>query len=360
MADSQHPDTAGHATVDINAYGLVKDFAKKGLEKGGKAGRRLFSYLYAIFFSLGTFIRNYPIIRSGTAFLAYMTRASSNIEDPRAGILSQFAIANIASATLVSSNPTNLALAGAFNINLIVYIANMIVPAVVTAVTLFPGLLLTPLKITMHELSDAHKAKPAVNSNIPYSRGVLVEEEENLYGTEKSKSLPLEEIMNPFLDKRGAVFSGIVMAVTLGTVLTLNAASQSDHERPVFWVTLPVAFSVFVCDVVFGWLHRHETGEVSRKGWCQVIFPTATMMATHLPWALISFAFSMFILVQALVTKGWVQVFAYGWNHWVTWSGSIGAIGGMGFLSVILCNVSSSCSFMLYLEAFLSYPPYSY
>ena len=80
MAGLQHPDTAGHATVDINAYGLVKDFAKKVLEKGGKAGRRLFSYLYAIFFSLGTFIRNYPIIRSGTAFLAYMTRASSNIE----------------------------------------------------------------------------------------------------------------------------------------------------------------------------------------------------------------------------------------------------------------------------------------
>jgi Na+/H+ antiporter NhaD/arsenite permease-like protein len=60
----------------------------------------------------------------------------------------------------------------------------------------------------------------------------------------------------------------------------------------------------------------------------------------HLPFALVPFALSMFVLVQALVTKGWVQVFAYGWDHWVNLTGTVGSIGGMGFLSVILCNVS--------------------
>jgi hypothetical protein len=44
--------------------------------------------------------------------------------------------------------------------------------------------------------------------------------------------------------------------------------------------------------------------------------------------------------VQALVTKGWVPVFAHGWDRWVEKTGTVGAIGGMGFLSVILCNVS--------------------
>ena len=52
----------------------------------------------------------------------------------------------------------------------------------------------------------------------------------------------------------------------------------------------------------------------------------------------------MFVLVQALVTKGWVPVFAHGWDHWVNKTGTIGSIGGMGFLSVILCNVSSFTS----------------
>jgi len=67
-----------------------------------------------------------PIILSGTAFLAYMTRAASNILNPRAWIHAQFAIANISSAILVSSNPTNLVLAGAFDIKFVDYTANMV------------------------------------------------------------------------------------------------------------------------------------------------------------------------------------------------------------------------------------------
>lgn len=74
--------------------------------------------------------------------------------------------------------------------------------------------------------------------------------------------------------------------------------------------------------------------------WCQETLPTVTAVVAHLPFALIPFAFSMFVLVQALVSKGWVAVFAYGWDHWVTKTGTVGSIGGMGFLSVIMCNVS--------------------
>jgi Na+/H+ antiporter NhaD/arsenite permease-like protein len=61
---------------------------------------------------------------------------------------------------------------------------------------------------------------------------------------------------------------------------------------------------------------------------------------SHLPLKLVPFALAMFVLVQALVTKGWVPVFAYGWDHWVRKTGTVGAIGGMGFLSVVLSNVS--------------------
>jgi len=69
-------------------------------------------------------------------------------------------------------------------------------------------------------------------------------------------------------------------------------------------------------------------------------FPTVCAVIEHLPFALLPFAFSMFILVQGLVTKGWVELFANGWNAWVTKTGTVGAIGGMGFVSVLLCNVS--------------------
>ncbi|ROW03446.1 hypothetical protein VSDG_01534 [Cytospora chrysosperma] len=435
-----------------------------------------------------SFIGNDPIILSGTAFLAYMTRVSSNIEHPRAWIHTQFAIANIASAILVSSNPTNLVLAGAFKIKFIDYTANMIVPVVITAILLFPCLLyiifaherLIPISITMHDLPEEIRNRKPVNPNIPNARGIEQEEEENHINDEEGKLLSLEEIMNPFLDKAGAAFGAVIMAVTLITVLALNAASEKTGNTPVFWVTLPAAVVTFCWDVAFGWTQRHETRKIARQGreeienvraerllkrqqkslagpgqeqpirlsaehsnavpmflpedqsqdedshiddkeielsviprhtrevsnppgpdqdpstetrgrsntlheleartslrdldtepahrnkgesttvsrtsgpptlvsrveetyrWCQETFPTVIAVLSHLPFALVPFALAMFVLVEALVTKGWVPVFAYGWEHWVNKTGTVGAIGGMGFLSVILCNFAGT------------------
>lgn len=489
--------TLAYIAISIDASGLIRYLAFKVLSWGGEVGHRLFFYLYAFFFILGSFIGNDPIILSGTAFLSYMTRVSNNIEHPRAWIHTQFAVANVASAILVSSNPTNLVLAGAFNIKFIDYTANMVVPVVITAIVLFPCLLyiifaherLIPIKITMHELPEEIRSRKPVNPNIPNARGNAEEiEGENPTG-EQGKLLSLEEIMNPFLDKGGAAFGAVIMTATLVTVLALNAASQSSGEHPVFWVTLPAAFVMFCWDLGFGWLHRHETREIARKGkqevetaraerlmrehetpqgfsvqgesagtqggwqhqapilvqdgrslddtgsrsgdslvdetknieltetrptkqvqavespqsispqlqepretgqplsantkeendlphddvelankksprgavcissqeprtlvslaedsyrWCQETFPTVAAVFAHLPFALVPFAFSMFVLVEALVTKGWVPVFAYGWDHWVDKTGTVGAIGGMAFLSVILCNVSQN------------------
>ncbi|EMR66735.1 putative arsenite efflux transporter - putative protein [Eutypa lata UCREL1] len=379
--------TLAYIALSIDASGLVRYLAFVVLKKGGKVGHILFFYLYAFFFALGSFIGNDPIILSGTAFLAYMTRVSSNIVHPRAWIHSQFAIANIASAILVSSNPTNLVLAGAFSIRFIDYTANMIVPVIITAIVLFPFLLyivfademLIPLEITMHELSDAQKAKPAVNPNIPHARGKLEEQEDSSGTTDQAKSLPLEEIMNPFLDKGGAAFGAIIMAATLVTVLALNASSQAGQERPIFYVTLPAAFVMFVWDVGFGWVHRNETREIARKGREEIQEAREERAAREeqarkagleqyqegapdpsnpygtpssapniherpsTPMVFISEPSNMSTLAKpALVTKGWVQVFAYGWDHWVTKTGIVGSIGGMGFLSVVLCNFAGT------------------
>ncbi|KAL8403529.1 hypothetical protein RB594_008696 [Gaeumannomyces avenae] len=505
-----------YIAISIDASGLIRYLAFKVLIWGGDVGHRLFFYLYAFCFALGTFIGNDPIILSGTAFLAYMTRVSSNIKHPRAWIYTQFAIANIASATLVSSNPTNLVLAGAFSIRFIDYTANMVVPVVVTAVVLFPFLLyiifpdpaLIPHRITLHALPEAAREKRPVNPNIPNARGDA--DEAALENNEQGKLLSLEEIMNPYLDKKSASFGGIVMAVTLITLLALNAAHTQggqDQQKPVFYVTLPAAVVMLCWDMGYGWLHRKETREIAKKGrqdieegrarraegraareqidqasgsgtetstirpeprnaqvppqpsatnqiasdsrdeiatapqspaaalhtptgadmsdkdeaalleklnsastaiqpatqqgalvglsdsaadekgvfqkktdgadnpteaelaadpekqpdtngapsnvtlasfvkdrytWCQETFPTTMAVLAHLPLALIPFAFAMFVLVQALVSSGWVPVFAHGWAHWVEKTGTVGAIGGMGFLSVVLCNFSGT------------------
>jgi Na+/H+ antiporter NhaD/arsenite permease-like protein len=557
-----------YIAISIDASGLIRWLAYKVLLWGGKNGHKLFFYLYTFFALLGSFIGNDPVILSGTPFLAYMTRVSSNIEHPRAWIFTQFAIANIVSAILVSSNPTNLVLAGAFQIKFIDYTVNMIVPVVITVIVLFPFLLyvifrkesLIPKSITMHELPERMRAEKPKNPCIPYARGaaeeeenVDAEEEENMHADDdRRKLLELAEIMHPFLDKKGAAFGAFVIAATLVIVLALNAANPTGGELPVFWVTLPAAFVMFCWDVGSGWLRREETREIAHNGrreleqarderaraeraraeramadvafqheglacsppdepgskddssgglenfanrdkeitiatkqfqhsrsvtnttsticvegegshenvangnkeitiaakqfqhsrsvtnttsticvegegghenvangnkeitiaterfqhgrsatnttsticaegeksasvntskpaqglssetlgekkremdvkqrsdisshekatlvslvshawtWLRETFPTATAVLTHLPLALVPFALTMFILVQALVTKGWVPVFAHGWDHWVNKTGTVGAIGGMGFVSVVFCNV---------------------
>ncbi|KAH6640327.1 hypothetical protein F5144DRAFT_483956 [Chaetomium tenue] len=455
-----------YIAISIDASGIIRYLAFKVLQWGGEAGHRLFFYLFAFWFALTTFVGNDPVILSGTAFLAYMTRVSSNIVHPRAWIYSQFAVANIASAILVSSNPTNLVLAGAFQIRFIDYTAHMIVPVIITGIVLFPFLLyivfnnesLIPRSIKMHELPEEARGRKPVNPNIPHARGTA-EQQEDTAG-EQGKLLSLEEIVNPFLDRKGAIFGAVIMAATLIAVLAFNAAAQSTGETHVFYITLPAAVIMFIWDVSSGWINRHETREIARKGreelerlrlerelqqeqemmtlaaqglppassnesvvapaglpdaglkcrkselgntsaedevtttagntpeksptqeigvaescreknagiksprgshrvqppqraslvslakdaftWSQETFPTATAVMAHLPFALVPFAFSMFVLVQALVTKGWVPIFAKGWDAWVSKTGTVGAVGGMGFLSVILCNFSGT------------------
>ncbi|KAI1121403.1 hypothetical protein F5Y10DRAFT_102147 [Nemania abortiva] len=534
-----------YIAISIDASGLIRYLAFKVLQLGGKVGHRLFFFLYAFFFGLGSFIGNDPIILSGTAFLAYMTRVSSNIVHPRAWIHTQFAVANVASAILVSSNPTNLVLAGAFNIKFIDYTRDMVVPVVITAILLFPFLLyivfanesLIPSSIKMHELDAEARARKPVNPNIPYGRGTAGEEEKQHLANNDAAGqlLSLEEIMNPFLDKVGAAFGGVIMAATLITILVVNEVRSSrDQETRVYYVTLPAATVMLIFDVSWGWYHREETRKIARDGrrqvaeakaaeeerrkeaqlaiemgvleqtndhaasfagmpearatnsadsldekdnenlhrnignstttssaptprlertttgsqslekgddsatnldisqippprkpleleestpdkplsinaskereypspgvlptssekrvdtqstealeegerkdakytaiigrrasitgidngpttlvsiagdvftWLQDTFPTVIAVFVHLPLALLPFSFEMFILVQGLVTNGWVPVFAYGWDHWVNKTGTIGAIGGMGFLSVILCNFAGT------------------
>jgi len=457
--------TLAYIAISIDASGLIRWLAYKVLLWGGGSGHKLFFYLYMFFAVLGSFIGNDPIILSGTPFLAYMTRVSSNITHPRAWIFMQFAVANIVSAILVSSNPTNLVLAGAFQVRFIDYTVNMVVPVVITVIVLFPCLLyvifrkehLIPRSITLHELPEEIRAERPKNPCIPYARGAA-EEEENLHpDDEKGKLIELAEIMHPFLDKKSAIFGTVVIAATLVVVLVLNAVKPTDGELPVFWVTLPAAVVMFCWDLGRGWLGRELTRKIAHDGrheleqarseraevgvtglpeppapeeenrtgrkdgeseekrpvtadhfqqnrsvtdttdgasderemattvvaargspgpsgdtlggkekcgdmekrtsspsrepttltslvadawtWSRETFPTATAVLAHLPLALVPFAFTMFVLVQALVTKGWVPVFAYGWDHWVNRTGTIGAIGGMGFVSVVLCNV---------------------
>jgi hypothetical protein len=219
---------------------------------------------------------------SGTAFLAYLTRVASNIKHPRAWIYAQFAAANIcayysedyvstllmklltASSILVSSNPTNLVLSGAFQLSFVTYTLNMIVPAIVTAAVLFPFLLyiifpstdLIPYRIDLHTLGE--DPLPSTNAQ----GGPLSRADELRLEQLQQREQELREIMNPFLDKKGAFFGGALLTITLTTLLATNAAGLHPG---VYTMTVPAGTIMLVRDLIYDWGNRHKTREIARK-----------------------------------------------------------------------------------------------
>jgi len=68
-------------------------------------------------------------------------------------------------------------------------------------------------------------------------------------------------------------------------------------------------------------------------------FPTPALIVTRLPLPLLPFAFSMFILVEALQHTGWIRVFGNWWKAWAEVGGVAGSVWLMGTIGVLGCNV---------------------
>jgi len=321
---------------------------------------------------------------------------------------------------------------------------------------------LIPLRISIHE----HPGQEQPVEPVPELRELSERDQRDL---EFRNQLPLEEVLDPYLEKFGAIFGGIVFALTLVAILVTNALHVGYG---VFIITVPAAFIMLCRDLIYDWwaperkqrngdpettpspdseiepghiqqdrsdtqspqdilpvestvLEKNENQvqsptyppptiiqppqsdvrprdaslaladekpemtqsprsvngssptleDTPRIGspdkmdeepvyadtqgtlyglcqrlagvWDRLPFPTVKTVISHLPFALIPFAFCMFIIVEGLVTKGWVEILAKGWAIWANKSNAVVAIAGMGFVSVCMCNVStfSPCFF---------------
>ncbi|KAG9027351.1 hypothetical protein FRB95_007838 [Tulasnella sp. JGI-2019a] len=381
-----------YISISLDATGLIRFLAFFLLSKS-KSGKRLYIYLYLLFFFAGVVVGNDPVVLSGTAFLAYMTRVAG-IVPPTAWIFAQFSAANIASAVLVSSNPTNLVLTGAFQISFTTYTANVILPSLTSAILLLPYLLWT------------------FGSSKNSSKHVARESSQPVDGSSHPSALiPLELYTNDLppartalVDKGGAIFGSVLLAVTLATLLATSAAAVNVQ---VWSITVPAALIMLLRDIWWDvWGQRpHEvqngrkspseeprpeneratssavdTGEpielrrVEHEDNTQAhtstgaqsqaqttpdatsrrqrshkrspfqslaripqVLPTCHLVMTRLPFFAVLFAFCMFILVQSL-GSAWIAVFATWWTAWADKTGIVGAVFGMYVLTVAGCN----------------------
>lgn len=209
---------------------------------------------------MGCFFGNNLGSQMGMLMLMYMTKMASNIVTPRAWIYTQFAI-------FVSSNTTTVIIAQAFRISFAAYTANIIVPVLAAAVLMLPFLLSylqswTSFSTALPFVSFQKDRKLGrhIPSSIPYKDYEWTLSHE---ADEPDAVIGLSQVMYPALDKASTVFGIAVMFTTLIVLMALTAANLNDV--PVFWATLPAAFAMLCWDVVFRWMHHHQTRAVARN-----------------------------------------------------------------------------------------------
>ena len=187
-------------------------------------------------------------------------------------------------------------------------------------------------------------------------------------------------------DLSGAILKAGLLAVTL---LALIISSVLVKGLYVWWVTVPAALVALMRDVVHDIKHRssaaaeelelqedepmpqldtvrqprtpgqhvqstmsgpeqeNDADNAGHRRWTlpkllatvSRTLPTVYSVTLRMPWALLPFAFSFFILVESLSTSGWINVWA-GWASVVIKNNDATAIFFFGLLCILLCNAS--------------------
>ena len=246
----------------------------------------------------------------------------------------------------MSSNLTNLVLAGAFSISFTTFTAFMALPFLAAAIATYPVFLI---------MFRGREYIP---------RSIDVQGEESAI-----------EPSSVLVDKWGAVFGSVLLTATLGVLV-----GTSVLKIPVWQITVPPAVIMLVRDIVYDCYSSRPTPQpdsiemepttvTSQMGATEGVppprvpqnvhgfwkhltpsyitsrFPTATTVLKRLPVALVPFALLTFVLVQGLTSKGWVELFANGWAWWARNTGVVGVTAGMGIIVCILCNVGHLCTY---------------
>ncbi|KAL7423611.1 hypothetical protein Q5752_001192 [Cryptotrichosporon argae] len=331
-----------YIAISLDATGLFRYLAFLVASRSSSSGPTLFFSFYAFFVVCGLIMGNDPIVLSGTPFLAYFT-AHARVRPPTAFLFAQFQAANLVSALLVSSNPTNLVLTSAFGISFLRFSAWTALPTVAAAAALYPFLRFVVFRQDKYVPREI--ARQEVNARAA------------------------------FKDPAGGIFGTALFLVVIVLLVGLSAGGKLEGTEGVWTVTAPAAIIVFLRDCVHDWrtmdhATRGKGGEVelgarpslqeakaaesaqpaSRRAGqppralstlrsLAARFPTAAHVIAHLPLPLLPFAFSMFILVDALDYTGWIRVWAGWWVAWARVGGTAGCIWLMGTLGVLGCNV---------------------
>ncbi|TFK64555.1 hypothetical protein BDN72DRAFT_774429 [Pluteus cervinus] len=384
-----------YMAITLDITGILQSAAFWVSNKGGSHGRRLYLYFYVMLTLLSVFLGNDPVILSGTAFLVYYTKI--NELDPTSWLMSQFAAANTASMVLFVGNPTNVVICEGFAINNAAFTAYTIFPFLGCIVICFVALLSQfysskhiPRRLPRAEALDPRSVlldpKGAwVGSillgtclvviitvsffhidvwkiSLPFALAKFIFDLGwDYYRPDVHRTLRGNGLSQPVSIKRKRSNENMELyrigagkhhkdpvnqAVTQEdpTHTSVNELQAPSASITTLQDTSPNSKPHKHCSSAKGLriiVGRQQLKFRSCLSRLKVQFPTVCIAFPRLPFALVPFAFSQFILIEGLAHQGWIGIF----SNWLVKASNkqvYPTIWLVGVLGVVLCNISGT------------------
>ncbi|EGG11341.1 uncharacterized protein MELLADRAFT_90822 [Melampsora larici-populina 98AG31] len=255
----------------LDSTGVLRSLAFYVSNQSNGSGPQLYLILYCFFFIFGVIFGNDPIILSGTAFLTYFLK-NCGIINPTAWIFMEFLASNIASAVLVSSNPTNVLVAQAFDLNFLTgFTKYTILPSLAAAIVGYILLYSVFRSLTVPDTHPnlsptiTHEETQAISSSIISFKKLVKLIKKPFALIPRANYIP-DRLNQPRVsprsvlsDPQAAYFHGTLMILTLlvlfGTTFVKNVS--------VWEITLPAGFLALFRDLIYDLVYSKVTFESS-------------------------------------------------------------------------------------------------
>ncbi|KAG6834501.1 hypothetical protein H0H93_009289 [Arthromyces matolae] len=375
--------TLAYMAITLDITGILQAAAFWVSNKGGSNTRKLFFYFYVMLTLISLLLGNDPVILSGTAFLVYYTAAAKL--EPLAWLMSEFAAANTSSMVLFVGNPTNVVICEGFLVNNAAFTAYTILPFLACSVSCFVALFIQfrsekhlPRRIPQTSKLDPREVlRDPIGAwvgsfvlgtcliviiivsffkvdvwkiSLPFAGAKLIfdlawDHYRFVTGKLHPKDQPNEtadadEAMVSELKRAMSLENGTTSPAGPSSAVTTAIADPDTKANPTPASTMTITHAN---EPERRLLFPTQQAHIKAK-WSVFAahFPTLATALPRLPFALIPFAFSQFILIEALSRQGWIDVFA-GWLVKATHNGRMfPTIWLVGVLGVLLCNLAGT------------------
>ncbi|RXW15917.1 hypothetical protein EST38_g9936 [Candolleomyces aberdarensis] len=381
-----------YMAITLDVTGILQAAAFWVSNKGGSSGCKLYFYLYVLLTLISIFVGNNSLILSVTVFLIHHTAATGL--PPDAWLISGFAAANTASMVLIVGNPTNIIICEGLRINHTAFTAHTVLPFVACSVACYLVLMLQyqdekhiPRKLNNSRQLDPREALRDPVSGVcgsiclivvivlsfvlqadvwkivlpsaggkfifdicwdhfRYSTGMIPRFDESQPDGVAFADDPIGMAFRCAMPEEMRPTGALQSTPTLQRDENASGNEPERHESSTFpylnntLQRAPHPATPSGATTPGSILQPQHRLSLKYKE-LAAHFPTFFSTLPRLPFALVPFTFSQFILIEALEHQGWIDIF----SQWLVIASNkeiVPVVWLVGVFGVILCNLSGT------------------